>query len=749
MLSIAEREVVTALIDLLEVSDHHRNDWLFTQLMIFDFHKKEKQAVSVLERLNIVEASPRSLSFIARVAYRNERWDLFIPAAERLLEADLSPDYKTNLQGQLAFAYFERGDDTRASSFAERALDHGQWLADENSESLLHILASAYASRGMVDKACEQFEHFKDIKRSFSLMLEEARLYLRSTISDRDDRALSLIVQAFEEADSYSDEMYLAAIMPLIELSNAGKISSVSEPDVVDGLFIEISGFTDGWFYIGDKQKSLGVRHIQPGSPFYAAVIHKAVGAEIEWPADRYSIPKRTRRIQKIVSPPAFLTDKAHEIMNQEAQAGTGLMSYFQTETREDGTSNLDTIRDFLRERSRFNTELFEMYTSQPLPFAFLCTSEGGIIQAIGRIATSNTGFIRINDSTTNDIHAQRLFAAEVLNGKTCHIDGLATLLLSEAKLLQTVTENVPNIVVSTSIIKLLRQIASELQPPGNSVGRLGLVDDELRFSPSNPEQDDAFRKQLLASADLLDELPSKVIGKAYSGPDGEASLDKIVPSYFADAFWYAQTNADYLLTDDALLVKAYGLSGVSSLPTHFSSLSLIRELAERKLIDWNSYLHFFSLLALYRCHFLPIFVDEMFQTAFPSTQGGLIVPSIRNLSLLRLDLTLSEEYGVKRTTAASVLSNFYIKVILDDAIPPEMADELFALTIKQGLRGTDKRKMVRLVQQACDQRIRGLNWVSGNTTKKFDSLNKQLLGFANGIDPIVVASPLLLRNRL
>lgn len=45
-------------------------------------------------------------------------------------------------------------------------------------------------------------------------------------------------MQAFEEAEDYDDELYISALTPIIEISNAGMIPNENEPIVEDGTFI-------------------------------------------------------------------------------------------------------------------------------------------------------------------------------------------------------------------------------------------------------------------------------------------------------------------------------------------------------------------------------------------------------------------------------------------------------------------------------------------------------------------------------
>ena len=240
--------------------------------------------------------------------------------------------------------------------------------------------------------------------------------------------------------------------------------------------------------------------------------------------------------------------------------------------------------------------------------------------------------------------------------------------------------------------------------------------------------------------------MPNKVVGKTYPKSEGNINLDRMSPDYFVDAFRYAQEKEAHILTDDALFVQAYGLIGESPIPRHFSSLSLVRAMAENKQIIWDTYLKYFALLSGYRYHLLPISVDDMMQAVFPPATGGLVTSAPQNISLLNLQLILSHEYGVDDKIAASILSSFFIKLILDDSIPPEIADEIFSLTIVRSLAKRDKKLMARVLFQICRQNMPNENWASQRSKKKLEILDQQLSRFAQEFDPVVMDVPSLLR---
>lgn len=742
--SIAEHEIAALLTDMLEVDQDHQLDLFYTQLMVFDLNELDNEALDLIRSFPLNEAGQHVLHTIGRITYRNKQWHLFIPPALQLLEFDIPQSYKSQLHAELALAYFEQGDDSNAINHADQALSQSDELGEMNSQNLLYVLGQSLVMKGRSDEACKKYQQYEHIKRSFPLLLAEADSYLKSNFPDKHEKSLSLILQAFREADVYDDQIYVGSLMLLIELDNAGKISTEDESSVEDEFFVKLEGIADGWFYIGERDNSLGAECISPGTPNYAAVIHKSISDEIDWPADQFSGRDVKRKILHIAAAPAFLSHRAHEAMQRIATIGNAPIWSIQV-VQEDGSLNIDNIKRFFDQFEHVN-EFFERYISIPVPFSFLCTMMGSLAQALGKITSERKGFVRCNDGTQADMDAQKAAANEVLQGAICFMDGLSALMLTEAGLLQVVIKTLPNLGISTSVIRLLREIAGQFETSSSRGGWARFVDGSLRFNPSDKDKDASIRKHFLLSADLLDQLPNKVIARNYPQLEGARSQDHLIPDYFVDAFRYAQEKEAYILTDDALLVQSYRLIGESPIPRHFSSMSLIRLMADNGLITWDDYLKYFALLTFYRYHFLPITVDDLIQTVFPPAVRGLVTSSPQNISRLNLQLTLSPEYGVDDKTAVGVLASFFVRLIQDDTVPPEITDEVFALTIWQGLAQRDRRLTARTLVQICRQNILERDWVSPRSKAKLEILDKQLFGFAQGLNPIIIESPLALR---
>ncbi|HHF7368316.1 TPA: tetratricopeptide repeat protein [Legionella bozemanae] len=746
--SIIKHAISIQLISLLKFEDEYQQDFIYAKLKVLEYHKQNFEALDLISSLEINGASPLALSTIEKIAYRNEKWYLFIPPALKLLQLEISLEYKTSLHGKLAAAYFHQGDDTNAVVHAEYALYHHDKLDEENSCIILAILGNALLMKGEPDKACQYFAKYQHIKRSFPLLLEEAEIYLKSNLPDKYEKTLSLILKAFKEVDTYNDRTYQSSYALLIELSNANVILLRNEQNIEDECFVKLDGFQNGWFYIGEEEKNcLGAIHIKPGTANYNALIHKSLTEEIEWPAERFSSRNSKHKILHIALAPAFLHQRAHEAMATLAQLGSENVVAIQM-INEEGKLDLENLNKFYEEQYSPGNKFFEMYIKSHLPFSFLCTMAGGLIPAINKIITEEKGFIRCNNGTQADIDNQKNTASEAIQGHPCFIEALSTLMLIEANLLEAVIKNLPNIGVSTSVIRFLRKIAASIEASSSSLGKGGFVKGSFEFRPKDEEKEEAFRNKLLQAANLLDKLPNKVVGKTHKKDKNTKNLDQVLPDYFVDAFRFAQENGAHILTDDTLFVQAYSILEKSLTPKLFSSLSVIRLLAENNKITWEEYLKYFSLLSHYRYHLLPFSVNDIIQAILPTTPGGLITPTSKNLTFFNLKLTLSLEYGVNDKVVFNILLSVFIKLLLDDSVTSELAEEIFKPLITGALLNRDKI-LAKALFQGCLQHIQNTNWFGLRIHQKLEILKNQLIRFSSETYPIIIEKPSLILPNL
>lgn len=148
------------------------------------------------------------------------------------------------------------------------------------------------------------------------------------------------------------------------------------------------------------------------------------------------------------------------------------------------------------------------------------------------------------------------------------------------------------------------------------------------------------------------------------------------VPAELSDACILAQKENLPILTEDFFYLKMNELETKKIHPQYFSSLAILQILYESELVGFDEYLDFFSYLSYYRFRFLSLSCDDIEKTIFGDSKIKRV--SIKNIKKLNFPLILSEEYGVSFQEVFRVVKEFIFKIILDNAVTPDIAEKIF-----------------------------------------------------------------------
>ena len=99
-------------------------------------------------------------------------------------------------------------------------------------------------------------------------------------------------------------------------------------------------------------------------------LINKKISDLVEWPADKFSGNNVGHKIIYIVTFPAYLSQRAHEAMENAARIGNAPIWSVKV-INEDGSLDLDNLNNFHKEQFSDSRAFFEKYISSPLPFSF------------------------------------------------------------------------------------------------------------------------------------------------------------------------------------------------------------------------------------------------------------------------------------------------------------------------------------------------------------------------------------------
>ena len=734
---IPDQELVTNLATELEVSDNAKPGLQFAKVEALAKAGKQGEAILILNSMDFTNFPPSALERVEKIAWKQKARRLFIPAANKLLSFNIPTNYKAELNAKLAIALQKEGDDSLSVKHAEMALENNIELGIENSESMLLLIANGYLVLSKPELACQVFQKFS-LPASFAIKLTHANAILKTSNPNKLEEAAQRVVEAFEASEHPDDRTYVSAFMALNEINQK---ANVSHSKVEDGYFVKLHEL--GWFYIGDRHKSLGATAIAQGTENYKALISKTVNEEIDWPSDKYSKPGNKRRIIFILSPVGFLTARAAEAMENLAQQGNDPIWSVQA-LKEDGSLDIETLTAFLKEHNKSSDDFFKSYCETPFPFSFLAAAEGSLGRAISKVTAEAKGFIRCNVGANDDLERQDNAAKSVLEGAACVIDGLSSIVLCEAGLMQSVLKAIPHLTVPVTVIKELRTLASGFDPATPTAGRGGYAGGRMHFSERNVDKEKILFNNLKLGADLLDALPNKKIAQHDPSTEDENKLPKKIPASMLDALNLAVAMNAKLLTDDGILPKAYELLEKKTPPQNFSSIALIKCFYEKNILSQQDYLKYFSLLSNYRYHLLPISVDGLMQTVMP-TRNGLVSATPKNIEYLNLQLTLSEGYGVNKSLSLKIVTQFISNLIKDDTIPEDFADTVFAYTIVRSIGQKESKILAATLLNICKKQIED-RWQSNLARKKFEILKRQLAIFSETYDPMIASIPELMK---
>lgn len=734
---VDNNDLVLEVVSNLAVSEEAKPALHFLKMESFSKAGKYPEALFILNTMNYQNFPPAALQKMETIAWEQKNWGLFIPVALKLCSFELPSKYLSELTAKLSIAYSKEGDDSNCVKYAVQALGRLDDLGETNAETILLLLVDAYLLLQKPDLACEAFNIYK-VKPSFALKLTEANALLRTKDSDKYTASGVKVLEAYQLVDTFDDRTFLYAFMSLNEI-NQKSIQML--PNVEEGSFVKLEEL--GWFYIGEKTKALGAVAINSGEN-YNALIGKAFTQTIAWPSDKYAKPGHFRTIQFILTPLAYLSARAAESMDKLAALGNDSIWSVQA-LKEDGSVDIDTLNAFMKERNANSDSFFKIYCEKTLPLYYLAASQGSLTRAISKISSEEKGFIHCNLGTKDDLKRQADAVRSVLDGAPCVLDGLSALVLCEAELLDAVTKEIPSLSVPASVIREIRKIAMDFDPNKQALGRGDYTGGRMQFSERNIDKENILFKKLLSGADILDNLVNKRVVKCKSH-DTDGFLPKNVPQSLSDAFSLAIEDEAYLITDDAIICKAYEILEKKNPINNISSFSLVRGLFERKIIKLTEYLKFYSLLTGHRYRLLPISDDELMSTIMPLSVSGLVIPSPKNIEFLQLQFTLSEAYGVDKITSLRIITSFLTKVIMDNSIPKEFADAVFAYTIVRYLGTHDTKIKANTIAEVCRRKVESNPLCTTTTKEKLNILIQQLSKFSDAFDPIFRNIPELIK---
>jgi len=306
---------------------------------------------------------------------------------------------------------------------------------------------------------------------------------------------------------------------------------------------------------------------------------------------------------------------------------------------------------------------------------AILAVSEGGLINAIGRIQQEKKGFINFSTGI-EEFKKQKNTAKNVINKEMpFYIDGTSALVLSETGLFEKLYSHLPNLRVSQSVINFLIDTSGKFRYIPGQAGHMGYAKGRIIFTSLNQDRKDSMQSNFLESIKILESKP-KNINVISSANKADTFSEQKVPGELSDACILAQKENLPILTEDYLYLKINELETKKKVPDYFSSLALLRALYEEGKVGFSEYLDFIGYISSYRFRFISLSHDDIEKAIFGDGKIKAVNP--KNIRKFNFSLTLSEEYGIPSQIAFTFIGKFFLNLLVDNTITSDVLEEIF-----------------------------------------------------------------------
>lgn len=643
-----------------------------------------------LSNLSYFECKP-----ILAVAQQKKAWDFVVKILEKLLQYEKDKGVVLQLKLQLFTANLnlERFPETiRIGEGILSAHDEVSLLNEQNRESLLGQTILSRLKRGEYVEAKLLLQKYPNFSKTFEFKVGvEAEVYLKNNDAHE---TLSAVVEGVKTLKIPTPEHYGNLFFYFIRIGNLIDVPLTSQEKVNADCFVKLKD-QERWYFVGDKEE-LDATKVPLSDEKSFIFLDNKIGEKVVFD-DKYRSSTIEYVIENILPIEKYIHwQSIHHAQQLSHEHRWDKMEMIEVPTTGEAIETIDTkyIIARLEDDRRKRADFFDLYCREHLPLAFLAVSEGGLAGAIGCIQNENRGFIKFSSGDLNEINQQKEIAKRIISGEPFYIDGTSALVLSEPGLMAEIYKYLPNLKVPQSVITLLLEIKEKFRYIPGQVGHMGYAQGKLTFSPVDRDKVTTIQTNFEKSIKRLESKPQNISAISASNK-ADCFTEQKVPAALFDACILAQKEASPVLTEDFLYLKANEVETNKKAPEYCSSFALIRVLYEQKKITFDQYLNFFTYLSSYRFRFLHLTTEDIEKAVFGD--GVITVVQPERIRQFNFPLTLSEQYGVPFETAFLVVERFLIRVLIDDAILPAIAERIFAEILSTFPTDKDKRALGRM----------------------------------------------------
>lgn len=694
--------------NLPNIEDIQKNKLL---LLYYANEQSFDKVFCILKNINLSDLSYFECKAILPIIQNNNSWDFEVTILQIIIEKETDEKERFKLQIQLFSALYNLKQFVEVIKLGKDLLEKESTknlLDNKNKEILLSNTIFACFERGKIENNFYEEAEVILIKHSlinpsyeFQVGVE-AEVYLHK---NDPQKALNAVIEGVKTKKLFSPQEYAQLYFLLaIKIGTIIDLQLSSLDKIGDNTFVKLKN-QNQWYFIGEECELDAIK-ISKSNDKYPIFENKKV-EEIIIFDNILGTKIKEDSIEFIFPIERYVLWQAMHNMHELAEGGDLEGAWIIDIPQNGETIDTSNIIKFFNIIHKETDTFFEKYVKDNLPLALLALSEGGILNAIGRIENKRKGFVNFCSGTIEDFARQKEIANKIILENTpFYIDGTSALFLSESGYLKTIFKYVQNMKVPLSVINFLSNIIDKLNYTPGQAGSLKIVEGKLNFHSIDEEDknNSELVKNNIKNSILLFESNNnniKVISPANKVDC--LSENKISPE-LCDACIMAQNSNLPILTEDYLYLKMNYLETNKKEPAHLSSLALIRVLYEDGKINFDDYIKFFGYLSSYRFRFLPISLDDIFKVIFG--YGDIKIVKPENIRKLNLPLTLSEEYGISLQSAYIFISSFLLKILIDNSIPEDTTENIFLEIVKSFPNNVKQKDLSQILLGICFREI-------------------------------------------
>lgn len=569
-------------------------------------------------------------------------------------------------------------------------------LTKKSQEMLIYEIANAYLKRGNFADAMSFITKYSQFIQDFGAKISlEAEIFVKN---NEPKKAIQAITEWIKILKSPRPQEYASLFLIFAEIWSLMNFTINSQEEVTLNSFIKYVD-EDTWWYIWDEEM---LDAFKVPSSNYQLLLGKKNGDKIVF-ENEYRSENTEKTICNILPIEKYICFQsnffAHKLSLEKAWNAWEMIEVPMTENWIDTKYLIKKFEDLDKGKSEF----FEKYCSENIPLSLLAYNEGSLINAIWRILRENRWIIRASIGSKISISEDDKIANKVIEWESFYIDGTSALLLSESWILDKIFKHIPNLKIPQSVINFLLEIKGKFAFSPWTVGHIHYHQWKIGITGLDQDKREQIEKNFDRSISLFESKTNNISVISSANKANVFSEQNIFPELW-DAGILAKKEGIHVLTDDFLTLLMQEMETWVKKPTHFSSLALVRVLSQKNLIEYEEYLNYFYYLSSYRYSFLSLQTEDLERAIFWSSKIKTF--NVKNLEKFNFPLTLSEEYGVEKTTTSIFMINFLCRLLVDNAIPANLVEEIFK-EIVHTVPTKDSKFLGHILIQWCEKIVK------------------------------------------